>query len=210
MNDLLQRQYSYLFGPDLISEIQSIGELYSFQAGDEIIDYGQKLSKLPLLLTGAIRVLRENKEGQELLLYFLERGDTCAFTLNCCIGNKMSEIRAEAETDAQLIMVPIEKLDEWICKYPEWREFVMQSYYDRVNELLEVVDNIAFQQLDTRVFQFLKDKAMVSGDTEISVTHQEIAGHLNSSRVVISRILKKLENQGKLEISRNQIKLIDF
>lgn len=210
MNELLQNQYSFLFSPELMNEIQSIGELYKFQAGDEIIDYGQKLNKLPLLLTGAIRVLRENKEGQELLLYFLERGDTCAFTLNCCIGNKLSEIRAEAETEVELVMIPSEKMDEWICKYPEWREFVIQSYYDRVNELLDVVDSIAFEQLDSRVFQFLKDKAMVSGNTKIIVTHQEIAGHLNSSRVVISRILKKLENQGKLEIARNQINLIDF
>lgn len=210
MNELLQTQYGYVFNQELIHEIQSIGEFYEFQAGDEIIDYGQHLKHLPLILNGAIRVLRENKDGQELLLYFLERGDTCAFTLNCCIGNKLSEVRAEAETDTQLIMIPVQKLDEWICKYSEWREFVIQSYYERVNELLDVVDSVAFQQLDVRVLQFLKDKAMVSGDTEIITTHQEIASHLNSSRVVISRILKKLENQGKIEIARNQIKLIDF
>lgn len=210
MNELLRRQYGFLFSDELINEIQEIGNYQEFKTGDEIIDYGQSFKFLPLLLDGAIRVLRENENGQELLLYFLERGDTCAFTLNCCIGNKQSEVRAEAETDVKLILIPIQKLDEWMCKYNEWRAFVMQSYYERVNELLEVVDTMAFQQLDQRVYQFLKDKAMVSGDTQIIVTHQEIASHLNSSRVVISRLLKKLEQQGKIDIGRNQIKLLDF
>ena len=210
MNDLLKTQYGYLFSPELLNEIQELGVYHKFKAGEEIIDYGQTFKFLPLLLKGAIRILRENEDGQELLLYFLERGDTCAFTLNCCIGNKISEIRAEAETEVELIMIPIQKLDEWMCKYTEWRGFVMQSYYERVNELLDVVDAMAFQQLDQRIYQFLKDKAMVSGDTNIIVTHQEIASYLNSSRVVISRLLKKLENQGKIEIGRNQINLIDF
>lgn len=210
MEELLKKQYGYIFSPELIKEIEALGEYREFKAGEEILDYGQVIKFLPLLLNGAIRILRENKEGQELLLYFLERGDTCAFTLNCCIGNKISEIRAEAETDVKLVMIPIQKLDEWMCKYTEWRAYVMRSYYERVNELLDVVDAIAFQQLDQRVFQFLKDKAMVSNDTTIVVTHQEIASYLNSSRVVISRLLKKLEIQGKIEIGRNQIKLVDF
>lgn len=210
MEELLKKQYGYIFSPELIKEIEELGEYREFKAGEEILDYGQVIKFLPLLLNGAIRILRENKEGQELLLYFLERGDTCAFTLNCCIGNKISEIRAEAETDVKLVMIPIQKLDEWMCKYTEWRAYVMRSYYERVNELLDVVDAIAFQQLDQRVFQFLKDKAMVSNDTTIVVTHQEIASYLNSSRVVISRLLKKLEIQGKIEIGRNQIKLVDF
>ncbi len=210
MKELLKAQYGYLFNPKLLQEIEELGVYREFKAGEEIMDYGVTFRHLPLLLDGAIRILRENENGQELLLYFLERGDTCAFTLNCCMGNKQSEVRAEAETDVKLVMIPIQKLDEWMVKYDEWRAFVMQSYFERVNELLDVVDAMAFQQLDQRVYQFLKDKAMVSGDTNIIVTHQELASHLNSSRVVISRLLKKLENQGKIEIGRNQIKLIDF
>ncbi|MDG4951473.1 Crp/Fnr family transcriptional regulator [Weeksellaceae bacterium KMM 9724] len=210
MNELLKAQYGYLFSPELLQEIEELGVYREFKAGEEIMDYGVTFKHLPLLLDGAIRILRENENGQELLLYFLERGDTCAFTLNCCMGSKQSEVRAEAETDVKLVMIPIQKLDEWMVKYDEWRAFVMQSYFERVNELLDVVDAMAFQQLDQRVYQFLKDKAMVSGDTNIIVTHQELASHLNSSRVVISRLLKKLENQGKIEIGRNQIKLLDF
>src|SRR5690606_24419216 len=119
MEELLKKQYGYIFSPELIKEIEELGEYREFKAGEEILDYGQVIKFLPLLLNGAIRILRENKEGQELLLYFLERGDTCAFTLNCCIGNKISEIRAEAETDVKLVMIPIQKLDEWMCKYTE-------------------------------------------------------------------------------------------
>lgn len=210
MEDLLERYFGFMFGDELMTRIREVGEIVKFKAGTEIIDYGQTLENIPLLLSGAIRIMREDENGHELLLYFLEKGDTCAFSLNCCIGKKTSEIRAEAETDTELIMIPVDKIDEWMCKYDEWRRFVMQSYYERVNELLDVVDSMAFHQLDQRIFQYLKDKAMVSGNTNMKVTHQEIARDLNSSRVVISRLLKKLENKGTIKIGRNQIDLIEF
>lgn len=210
MKDKLVREYGFLFSDDLINEINEVSRLLNFKKGDEIIDYGMSFEFFPLLLRGAVKILKENQDGQELLLYFLEKGDTCAFSLNCCLGKKTSEVRAEAETDVELVMIPVENIEKWMCKHSDWRAFVMQSYYERVNELLDVVDAMAFQQLDQRIFTYLKDKAMVSGTTKLEVTHQQIAGDLNSSRVVISRLLKKLENKGIIEISRNQIDLIDF
>lgn len=210
MKENLVSEYGFLFSEDLINEIYEVGRLVTFDKGQEIIDYGMSFETFPLLLNGAVKILKENDEGQELLLYFLEKGDTCAFSLNCCLGKKKSEIRAEAETAVSLIMIPVENIDKWMCKYSDWRTFVMQSYYGRVNELLDVVDAMAFQQLDQRIFTYLKDKAMVSGTTKLKVTHQEIARDLNSSRVVISRLLKRLENQKIIKISRNQIDLIDF
>ena len=210
MQELLQQHYGFLFSPALISAIDKSGKLMKFKAGDEIMDYGQSFEFIPLLLSGAVRIMREDANGNELLMYFLERGDTCASTLNSGFAQKQSEIRAEAETDVQMIMIPISKLDEWMCQFDEWRKFVMDSYFQRINELQDVVEELAFQQLDQRLFNYLKDKAMVTGDTILKVTHQEIARDLNSSRVVISRILKKLENQGDLKIGRSTIELINF
>lgn len=210
MNELLQRNYGYLFSNALLAEIEKSGQLMQFKEGEEIMDYGQSFHFIPLLLSGAVKIMREDENGNELLLYFLEKGDTCASTLNSGFGQKHSEIRAEAETDVEMIMIPLEKLDQWMCEYDEWRKFVMDSFYQRINELQEVVEVLAFQQLDTRVYNYLKDKAMVTGDTNLKVTHSEIARDLNSSRVVISRILKKLENQGILKIGRSSVSLIEF
>lgn len=210
MKELLQMHYGFLFSDELLKEIQEVGHYAEFKIGEEIMDYGQEFKYVPLLLSGAIRIMREDDNGNELLLYFLERGDTCASTLNSGFGKRKSEIRAEAETDVKLILIPLEKLDEWMCVYDEWRKFILESFYSRVNELLDVVDSMAFHQLDERVLQFLKDKAMVSGKAILKVTHQEIARDLNSSRVVISRLLKKLENKGIIKIGRNQIELLEF
>ena len=165
---------------------------------------------MPLLISGAIKILREDNNGEELILYFIEQGDTCAMTLSCCLGHTKSEIIAIAETDTKLIMVPVQKMEEWLGKYKSWQKFILQSYHDRMSELLHAVDTIAFMKMDERLFSYLKDKAMVNHNEVIHVTHQEIARDLHTSRVVISRLLKKLAMAGKIELHRNNIKVIDL
>ena len=165
---------------------------------------------MPLLVSGAIKILREDEDGDELILYFIEQGDTCAMTLSCCLGNSKSEIRAIAETDTKLIMIPVAKMEEWLGKYKTWQKFVLQSYHNRMSELLEAIDTIAFLKMDERLFKYLKDKAMVNHNELIHVTHQQIARDLHTSRVVISRLLKTLEIDGKIELHRNNIKVLDL
>ena len=131
-------------------------------------------------------------------------------TMACCMGDTKSEIRAIAETDAKLIMVPIKKMEEWTTKYKSWRNFVFNSYHERLNELLSTLDSIAFQKMDERLIGYLKEKARVNQDDIINNTHQEIAYDLHSSRVVISRLLKKLEQMGKIKLHRNYIKILDL
>ena len=131
-------------------------------------------------------------------------------TMACCMGDTKSEIRAVAETDAKLIMVPIQKMEEWTIKYKSWRNFVFSSYHVRLNELLSTLDSIAFQKMDERLIGYLKEKARVTNDDIIHSTHQEIAYDLHSSRVVISRLLKKLEEMGKIKLHRNYIKILDL
>ncbi len=210
MKDKLQIHYGYLFEDALLEEIASIGIRKYVLQGTMIIDIGELISHMPLLLEGAIKILREDEQGDELLLYFLEKGDSCAMTFSCCLGRHKSEIRAVAESNTELLMLPVEKMEIWMAKYRTWRQFILDSYHTRMLELLETVDTLAFMRMDERLLKHLQDKAKVNHDDCIQTTHQEIAYDLNTSRVVISRLLKKLENEKKIEMHRNRIKILEL
>jgi CRP/FNR family transcriptional regulator len=210
MKALLIESYGYIFEEALIDEIVKVATFKEFKADDYLIEIGDYIKSMPLLLHGAIKILREDENGDELLLYFLERGDTCAMTLTCCMGQAKSRIRAIAETDGSLIMIPIEKMEDWLTKYKTWRNFVFDSYNVRLMEMLEAIDTLAFMKLDERLYKYLTDKAKVIGNTEIHNTHQEIAYEMHTSRVVISRLLKALEIEGKIKLHRNKIEILQF
>jgi len=210
MRDILDQAYSYIFEEALLDEIAKVAIYKEFKADDYLIEIGDYIKTMPLLLTGAIKILREDENGDELLLYFLERGDTCAMTLTCCMGQSKSRIRAIAETNGAMLMIPVEKMEEWLTKYKTWRNFVFDSYNVRLNEMLEAIDTLAFMNLDERLYKYLTDKAKVIGDTEIKNTHQEIAYEMHTSRVVISRLLKALELKGKIKLHRNKIEILQF
>lgn len=201
----LKDAYGFLFEEELIQEIVDTGVLKTAKEGEIIMDINDYITSMPLLLDGAIKILREDKDGNELLLYFLERGDTCALTLSCCLGQTRSEIRAVAERDTQYIMVPVGKIEEWTAKYKSWRNFVFESYHTRLTEMLETIDTIAFMNMDKRLLRYLQDKAKINQSEALQITHQQIAYDLNTSRVVISRLLKKLEIENKILLQRNQI-----
>jgi CRP/FNR family transcriptional regulator len=210
MKALLIESYGYIFEEALIDEIVKVATFKEFKSDDYLIEIGDYIKSMPLLLHGAIKILREDENGDELLLYFLERGDTCAMTLTCCMGQAKSRIRAIAETDGSLIMIPIEKMEDWLTKYKTWRNFVFDSYNVRLMEMLEAIDTLAFMNLDERLYKYLTDKAKVIGNTEIHNTHQEIAYEMHTSRVVISRLLKALEIEGKIKLHRNKIEILQF
>ncbi len=210
MGDIIDLNYGYLFEEELLNEIRHVGRVKKIKEGDKLIDLGEPIRWVPLILDGAIKVLREDDDNNELLLYFIEQGDTCAITITCCSGQTKSEIRAIAETDTELILIPIEVIENWMGKYKSWRNFMLQSYKDRMMELLETIDTIAFFKMDQRLLRHLQDKAKVNHNDIIKTTHQDIANDLNTSRVVVSRLLKVLENNGKIELQRNFIKVIDL
>ncbi|MDT0651202.1 Crp/Fnr family transcriptional regulator [Autumnicola edwardsiae] len=201
----LNDAYGFIFEKELLQEIAKSGVLKTVREGEVIMDIGDYITSMPLLLEGAIKILREDKEGSELLLYFLERGDTCALTLSCCLGQTQSEIRAVAERDTKFIMVPIGKIEEWTTRFKSWRNFVFESYQSRLSEMLETIDTLAFMNMDQRVLRYLQDKAKINQSQELQVTHQQIAYDLNTSRVVISRLLKRLEMEKKILLQRNFI-----
>ena len=206
----LTTHYGHIFEEELLKEINEVGIVKDVPEGGKLIEIGEYIKSMPLLISGVVKILREDDNGDELLLYFLENGDTCAMTLNCCMTQAQSEIRAIAETDTKLIMIPVQKMEEWMAKYQRWRNFVLESYNNRLNELLETLDSIAFLNMDQRLLKYLKDKARVTNSLTINNTHQEIAYELHTSRVVVSRLLKKLENMGKIKLNRNHIQIIDL
>lgn len=206
----LEENYGYLFEPELLDEIEQTGEMRVVKQGAQMMDIGQQITAMPLLFEGAIKILTEDDAGDELLLYFIEVGDTCAMTFSCCMGAGTSEIRAVAETDSELLMIPIEKMDDWMVRYRSWRSFILDSYHERLSELLETIDTLAFMKMDDRLLKYLRDKAMVTRDDVIHTTHKDIAQDLHTSRVVVSRLLKGMERDGKIQLQRNQIKVIDL
>jgi CRP/FNR family transcriptional regulator len=208
MKDLLKDTYGFIFEDALIEEIAEVSSLRDFKEGDILIDFGDYIKKMPLLILGAIKILREDFDEGELLLYFIEKGDTCAMTMACCMGDTKSEIRAVAETDGQVIMIPVQKMEEWLGKYKSWRNYVFNSYNNRMKEMLSAIDSLAFMNMDERLWHYLVEKSKINGGKEISNTHQQIAYDLHTSRVVVSRLLKALENDGKIRLHRASIELL--
>jgi len=195
----------HFFEKELQDEISAIGVAKTFEANETIIREGQFISSFPLVMKGLVRISRTNDDGNELLLYYLNEDEVCAMSLTCCMTQVSSDINAVAETHTKVILLPVEVLDEWISKYPGWKQFVMRTFQNRFRKLIETVDAIAFMKLDERLIKYFIDKNKNSGLTVFTGTHQDLALKLNSSREVISRLLKKLEQNGKIKLSRNYI-----
>jgi len=208
MQTILPDFFRQTFEPELLQQMEALAAIHNVKEGDIILDIGQLVRTIPLLLKGSIKISRQDDEGKELLLYYVNAQESCAMTFTCCMQQFPSEIRATAETDAVFMAIPISVMDEWLMKYPTWKSFVMRTIRNRFNELLQAIDQLAFQRLDERLVRYLKEKSAATGSTLINLSHEEIAVELASSRVVISRLLKKLENEGRLLLYRNQIKLL--
>ncbi len=197
-----------VFEPELLAEIEKKSKPLSLKEGDILLDIGQPVLYIPIILKGSLKITRNNENGNELLLYYVGGNESCAMTFTCCMMRHASEVRAAAEEDSEGILIPIELMDEWMSKYATWKSFVMRTIRARFNELLKTIDGIAFHKLDERLVTYLKEKSKASGSSLINLTHQQIADELATSRVVVSRLLKQLENQKKLLLYRNQIKLL--
>ncbi len=204
----IPEQYKHIFEPELLKELVTKAKHVSVKANDIILDIGQTVRVMPIIISGLVRITRLDDEGKELLLYYVNPNESCAMTFTCCMQQHPSEIKAVAEEDVEMLAIPISVMDEWMVKYPTWKSFVMKTIQNRFNELLKTIDQIAFQKLDERLVHYLHEKSKATGSSLINVSHEQIANELATSRVVISRLLKKLENDKKLLLYRNQIKLL--
>lgn len=204
----LKSRFQYLFEEELIDEICRYGQSKNFKADSMLIDIGDTITHMPLVINGSVKIMTEDEDENELLLYYLELGDTCAVTMNCCTKRTKSSVRAQTETDSEIIFVPVEKIDEWMVKYKTWRTYVIDSYNDRLNEMLGALDNIVFKSMEERIKKYVIDKAWVMKSEEIKISHADIANDLHTSRVVVSRIMKKLEKEGIIKQGRGSIHVL--
>lgn len=207
LEDVIRSKFKNFTEKKLIEDIAAHGKLHRIPAGAVIIEPGSFVKFVPLIVFGSIKVLQVEENGKELYLYHLYPGQTCAVSLNCCIGLTQSEIKAVAEEETEFIAIPVKLVDEWMGKYQSWKAFIMQTHHDRFNELIRTINNIAFSKLDERLYKYLLDKSKALKSKTINLTHQQVADELGSSREVISRLLKLLEKHGKLELGRNTITL---
>jgi CRP/FNR family transcriptional regulator len=189
----------------LNDEVKLSGQIKSFPADTIIINEDSYIKSIPIVLKGSIRVMRTDDDGKEILLYYIRPGESCIMSFLGGIHHETSKVKAIAEEDVEILMIPLEKASEWIKEYPEWTDFIFKLYHKRFEELLGVVNAVAFQKLDTRLLQLLEQKASLHNNKEIAITHQQLADEMGTSREAVSRILKQMENSNLIKLGRNKI-----
>lgn len=197
------------FSDELIQDIENNSVIQSYKTGDVIMRTGQYINNTMLITKGQLKVFREGENGGEFLMYYLQPGQACAISMLCASKSQTSQIMARAVDEVELITVPLSLMEKWMSEHRSWYEFVIFTYRVRFEELLEVVDNIAFRAMDERLEFYLKRNADASGSKDLKLSHQEIATELNTSREVISRLLKKMEQRELVRLHRNHIEILN-
>jgi CRP/FNR family transcriptional regulator len=200
--------YTNVFESSLISELEEKSMLFSASAGQELMKMGQPIKVVPIVLSGILRVSRINNEGQELLLYYVRKGEGCAMTFSCGMMSKPSQVEGTVEEDLTMICIPVNVMEELMQKYPSWKKFVMATIVNEFIDVIKSVDEVTFKKMDDRLVNYLKEKSRITESSLINLSHQQIADDMGTNRVVISRLLKKLENNKRVLLYRNQIKLL--
>lgn len=208
LREKLTSIYSKIFEKKLIDEIVKVSHYDTIKKGGILIDIGDEMTHIPLLLSGVIKIIRK-ENNKELVLYYLEKGDTCAISFANCINKKQSVFKGIVEEDVEMILLPVKKIDQWLVKYESWRHFIIDSYHFRLLEMVESIDGLAFLKMKQRLFKYLKNIVKTTHEVNLDITHQEIANDLNTSRVVITRLLKELHDEGKIYSKRNKIEILD-
>jgi CRP/FNR family transcriptional regulator len=194
------------FSETLQSAIDQNAKLQEFKSGDIIIRTGQYIRHTVLVIRGKIKIYREDEDGGEFFMYYLQPGQACAISMICATKSEKSQIMAKVVEDAELVLIPLSLMDKWMMEHRSWYEFVVDTYRTRFEEVLMVIDSIAFRAMDERLEFYLKRQRDVCGCDDIQISHQEIANDLNTSREVISRLLKKMEQRGLIKLLRSHIR----
>lgn len=195
---------------ELVTDIAAVGGLRSFPDGSILMKTGQYIRSTMIVVDGVVKVYRQDDEGSEFFMYYIEPGQACALSLVCSSKQDTSELTAKAVGDVEVITIPLDKMDEWMTKYPSWYRFVLSTYRKRFEELLQTIDQIAFQNMDQRLIFYLKKNQESLKTNVLPLTHAEIAAELNSSREVVSRLMKKLADKGMIKMNRQNIEIINL
>ena len=191
----------------LLAEIKKFTRTKHLKLGEVLIAPGDKIFFVPIVQKGVLRIVRQGEDGKEVFLYHLYPGQTCAMAMNSCQSNKESMIKAIAEDDTEVLQIPVNMLEDWF-KYPEWKAFVNNTYGSRFAELMDVIDLIAFHNMDKQVLHYLQERARATNSKTIQITHQQIADELHTHREAVSRLLRTMEQKKMLRLGRNSIELL--
>ncbi len=197
-----------IFSDKLLDDLAANGRIQKFEEGTHIISRGDMVEEVPIVLSGTAKVVRTDDKGEEHILFYLNPTEACTATFSICSDSKISEIDFIMETDAELLLYPVKLMDSLTKEFPSWRYYVCRNYGSRMKEFLQTMDTIAFMKMDERILKYLEKASDALQTKTINITHQEIANDLSTSRVVVSRLLKQLEKEGKIQLKRNRIELL--
>ncbi len=194
--------------PDLIRELYKYSIEKTYIAGSTILNEDAHIRSIPIVVKGSLRVIRTEEDGREILLYYIKAGESCIMSFLGGLHNETSKVRAEVEEDATILFLPVDKVALFIKEYPQWLDYIFRLYHKRFEELLEIVNAIAFKKVDERLLDLLHKKAELTQSKMITITHEQLANELGTARVVVSRLLKQLEDSGAVQLGRNKITLM--
>jgi CRP/FNR family transcriptional regulator len=205
----LKQALPNLTDPKLLQAIMDKGQVMNLESGKVLLEPGQFIKAVPLVIEGSIKIMRMDEEGKELFLYYLDPGETCALSLTCCSASRPSEIKAVVEEKATIVFIPVQIHEQWSDEFKQWKDFVSSTYQMRFQEMLVALDAVAFKRMDERLMRYIVTKMKQHKANELHTTHQEIANELGTSREVVSRLLKTLEKKKWIELGRNVIYIRD-
>lgn len=192
---------------NLLGEIEKHSRVKNLRKDEVLSNPGDEIVFIPIVMSGCIRIVRQDEEGREVFLYHLYPGQTCAMALTCCQAGKKSLVKAVAEVDSEILMIPVKMMEDWYV-YPEWKAYISNNYSNRFEELMEVIDLIAFSNMDEQVLHYLQERSKALNTRVLEITHQEIADELRTHREAISRLLKTMEKKNLVKLGRNSIEVL--
>ncbi|AZB31969.1 Crp/Fnr family transcriptional regulator [Chryseobacterium balustinum] len=205
-NSVLSSEFTS--SPELVEKLYLNGNKKTYKEGDIILDENSSIRSIPIVMKGMIKVIRTEEDGREILLYYIQAGESCIMSFLGGMHNEKSIVKAEVEEDAEILFLPVDKVSLFIKEYPEWLDYIFRLYHKRFEELLDIINAIAFKKVDERLLNLLIKKTEISQSKTIIITHEQLANELGTARVVVSRLLKQLEDTGKLKLGRNKIILL--
>ena len=204
----LQQITEFKTSPELVENLQQYSIRKEYEAGSIILNENAHIRSIPIVTKGTLKVIRTEEDGREILLYYIKAGESCIMSFLGGLHNETSKVKAEVEDNAEILFLPIEKVSLFIKEYPQWLDYIFRLYHKRFEELLEIVNAIAFKKVDERMLVLLNKKTELTGNKTLNITHEQLANELGTARVVVSRLLKQLEEIGKVKLGRNKITLV--
>lgn len=204
----LEQITEFMGSPELVFELQKNSIRKEYKVGSVILSENSHIRSIPIVTKGTLKVIRTEEDGREILLYYIKAGESCIMSFLGGMHNETSKVKAEVEEDAEILFLPMEKVTLFIKEYPQWVDYIFRLYHKRFEELLDIINAISFKKVDERLLSLLQKKQEITGSNVLNITHEQLANELGTARVVVSRLLKQLEENGVLQLGRNKITLM--